>query len=161
MGSSGDVKIFKSIQGVRKKRSIFCLVESSRPIPKNWTPRIPDSRISAKVIFCGGPSPMIPPIGAEDEAARNGTAKIVEGLRPRARAACPMIALIGAEVKLRDFRRNLSVGALSKRIEGEFQSILSGAGSVPRARHRRTRPMFSSELLPEWWEAPQSVTLRS
>ena len=34
MGSSGDVKIFKSIQGVRKKRSIFCLVESTRPSPK-------------------------------------------------------------------------------------------------------------------------------
>jgi hypothetical protein len=27
------VKIFISIQGVRKKRSILCLVESSRPIP--------------------------------------------------------------------------------------------------------------------------------
>jgi hypothetical protein len=27
------VEIFKSIQGVRKKRSILCLVESSRPIP--------------------------------------------------------------------------------------------------------------------------------
>ena len=32
-GSSGDVEIFKSIQGVRKKRSILCLVEPSRPIP--------------------------------------------------------------------------------------------------------------------------------
>jgi len=32
-GSSGEVKILKSIQGARKKRSILCLVESSRPIP--------------------------------------------------------------------------------------------------------------------------------
>jgi len=35
-GSSGDVKILKSIQGVRKKRSILCLVESSRPIPNQF-----------------------------------------------------------------------------------------------------------------------------